>query len=50
LIQGLVFHPRHESGRCVGVPLEVHHGFASGIGDSESEIKPADTGKQRGGT
>lgn len=25
LIQGLVFHPRHETGRCVGVPLDCTH-------------------------
>lgn len=25
LIQRLSFHPRHESGRCVGVPLDVTH-------------------------
>lgn len=24
--QGLAFHPCHESGRCVGVPLNVSHG------------------------
>ena len=28
-IQGLVFHPRHESGRRVGVPLNVTNGAGS---------------------
>jgi hypothetical protein len=42
-IQGLVFHPRHEDGRCIGFPLDVHHG-AIGLSESEPEpqIEPTD--------
>jgi len=46
LIQGLVRHPRHESGRCVGFPLDVTHSAVSGTGDVEPEIEPTDTGAQ----
>lgn len=44
-IQGLVFHPRHESGRCVGVPLAVTHG-AVGVseGEVESELQSSRSG------
>lgn len=45
-IQGLVRHPRHESGRCVGFPLDVTHSAVSGTGDVEPEVEPADTGAQ----
>ncbi len=37
LIQGRVFHPRHESGRCEGFPLNVTCGS---IPVSESEADP----------
>lgn len=38
LIQGLVFHPRHESGRCVAVPLNnTHKTGSTGDGELESE-------------
>jgi hypothetical protein len=46
LIQGLVFHPRHESGRCIGVPLDVQNGSAVGHGELDSEVEPSDAGKQ----
>jgi hypothetical protein len=39
LIQGLVFHPRHESGCGVGVPLDITNSSISGHGDVESEIE-----------
>ncbi len=44
-IQGLVFHPRHESGRCVGFPLNVSHGSV-GVpeGKLESELKSSSPG------
>lgn len=45
-IQGLVCHPRHESGRCVGFPLDVTHSAISGTSDVESEIEPASAGAQ----
>lgn len=40
-IQGLVFHPRHESSRCEGFPLDVTHSPVSGTGDVEAEIESA---------
>jgi len=43
-IQGLVFHPRHESGRCEGFPLNVAHGAYSGVGKLESEVEPSNPG------
>lgn len=45
-IQGLVFHPRHESGCCEGFPLDVTHSAISGTGDVEAEIEPAGAGAQ----
>ncbi len=43
LIQGLVFHPRHESGRGIGFPLDVTHSSHSvAEGESESEFDAAD--------
>lgn len=45
-IQGFVFHPRHESGRCEGFPLDVTHSAVSGTGDVEPEVEPTDTGAQ----
>lgn len=36
-IQGRVFHPRHESGRGVGVPLDVTH---NAVGVSKGEVQP----------
>jgi hypothetical protein len=45
-IQGLVFHPRHEDGRCVGVPLNVTHGSAFHTGESESELEPSVAGAE----
>jgi hypothetical protein len=35
-IHGRVFHPRHESGRCVAVPLNVTHGA---VGSSDGEVQ-----------
>lgn len=37
LLHGLVFHPRHEAGRCVGVPLNVTD---SPVAVSEGEVEP----------
>lgn len=44
-IQGRVVHPRHESGRCVGVALDVTH-TAVGVseGELESKLEPSDAG------
>ncbi len=38
-IQGLVFHPRHEDGRCVGVPLNVSHGDCGNSGNAEPKLE-----------
>jgi hypothetical protein len=47
LIQPLFFHPRHEYGRCVGVPLNVTHGS----GDvSEGELESSVAGAEVKGT
>lgn len=47
-IQGLAFHPRHESGRCVGFPLDVTDSSTSGsetvvASDADSKVKSADS-------
>ena len=41
LIQVRLFHPGHESGRCVGVPLNVSHGEAIESGESEGKLEPS---------
>ena len=41
LIQGRVFHPRHESGCGEGFPFDMAHSTISGDGDGESEVEPA---------
>ncbi len=44
-IQGLVFHPRHETGRCVGVPLAVTHtAIPWSEGKLESQLKSSNSG------
>ncbi len=47
LIQGRIFHPRHESGCGVGFPFDVAHSTISGDGDGEPEIEPAGAGAER---
>ena len=47
LIQGLVFHPRHEDGRGEGVPLDVTHSTVSRFGQDKSEVEPAGAGAER---
>ena len=39
--QGLVAHPRHESGRCMSFPLDVTHSAISGLGDMQAEVEAA---------
>ncbi len=46
LIQGRVFHPRHESGCGVGFPFDMAHSTISGDGDGEPEIEPARAGAE----
>jgi hypothetical protein len=41
-----LFHPGHESGRCVGVPLNVSHGSGIDAGESEGEFKPSVAGAE----
>jgi len=47
LIQGRVFHPRHESGCGEGFPFDMAHSTISGNGDAESEVEPACAGAKR---
>lgn len=47
LIQGRVFHPRHESGRGEGFPFDMAHSSISGDGDSEPKIDASGSGTQR---
>ena len=47
LIQGRVFHPRHESGCGEGFPFDMAHSTISGDGDGEPEIEPARAGAER---
>lgn len=46
-IQGRVFHPRHEDGRGVGVPLDMTHSAISGACEVQSEVEPAGAGTER---
>src|SRR5699024_8128916 len=46
VIQGRVFHPRHEDGRRIGVPLDVTHSTISGDCDGEPEVEAAGAGAQ----
>ncbi len=41
LIQGRVFHPRHESGCGEGFPFDMAHSTISGDGDGEPEVETA---------
>ena len=41
LIQGRVFHPRHENGCGEGFPFDMAHSTISGDGDGKPEIEPA---------
>lgn len=46
LIQGRVFHPRHESGCGVGFPFDMAHSTISGDGDGKPEVEPARAGAE----
>ena len=46
LIQGRVFHPRHESGCGEGFPFDMAHSTISGDGDGEPEVEPARAGAE----
>lgn len=47
LIQGRVFHPRHESGCGEGFPFDMAHSTISGDGDGEPEVETACAGTER---
>ncbi len=44
LIQGRIFHPRHESGCGEGFPFDMAHSTISGDGDGEPEVESACAG------
>jgi len=46
LIQGRIFHPRHESGCGEGFPFDMAHSAISGDGDGESKVEPARAGAE----
>jgi hypothetical protein len=46
LIQGRVFHPRHESGCGEGFPFDMAHSTISGDGDGKPEVEPARAGAE----
>jgi hypothetical protein len=46
-IQGRVFHPRHEDGRGIGVPLDITHSAISGEREVQPEVEPAGAGAER---
>ena len=47
LIQGRVFHPRHESGCGEGFPFDMAHSTITGDGDGEPKVEPACAGAER---
>lgn len=47
LIQGLVFHPCHESGRREGFPLDVTNSSIALFCDVEAEFEAPDAGAKR---
>jgi hypothetical protein len=46
LIQGRIFHPRHESGCGIGFPFNMAHSTISGECDGEPEIEPTCAGAE----
>jgi hypothetical protein len=46
-IQGRVFHPRHEDGRGVGVPLDMTHSAISGEREVQPEVESAGARAER---
>ena len=46
LIQGRIFHPRHESGCGEGFPFDMAHSTISGDGDGEPEVESACAGAE----
>jgi hypothetical protein len=46
LIQGRIFHPRHESGCGVGFPFDMAHSTIARDGDGEPEVETARAGAE----
>lgn len=46
VIQGRVFHPRHESGCGIGFPFDMAHSTISRDGDGEPEVESARAGAE----
>jgi hypothetical protein len=46
LIQGRVAHPRHESGRSMGFPLDETNSSISGLCDMQAKIQTAISGAE----
>lgn len=47
IIQGRIRHPRHESGRGVGFPFDVHHGaYSAAKGELDREAEHAASGAE----
>ncbi len=44
--QGLVCHPRHESGRRMAFPLDESHSSISGLGDVQAEVEAGISGAE----
>lgn len=47
VIQGRIFHPRHEKGRGVGFPFDMAHSSISGHGEGKSEVDASGSGAER---
>jgi hypothetical protein len=47
VIQGRVFHPRHESGCGVGLPFDMAHSSISGQSEGEPEVDATGAGAER---
>ena len=47
VIQGRVFHPRHESGCGEGFPFDMAHSSISGQGDGEPQVDATGAGAER---
>jgi hypothetical protein len=48
-VQGRLFHPGHEYGCAVGLPLDSDHKTMVGPGDLDPEVETSDSGTQTGG-
>jgi hypothetical protein len=46
LIQGFIFHPRHESGRGVCFPFDITNSSISGDSDVEAEVETTGSGAE----